>query len=143
MLGTLRRASSAQHFQFGSPVSDSSSLRSTPLPLLRGVRSSVASHSCRSSESFSPSLIDFHLNIASRETRLSVMEPAPQGTGQQQGRQQQQQPVYDIRNGGHYGKLQPFVPTPMMKSSSRGSQIKAPMLSGACRMTDFVVAFSF
>lgn len=37
------------------------------------------------------------------------MEPAPQGTAPQSGlpsgRQQhsQQQPVYDIRNGGHYG----------------------------------------
>jgi hypothetical protein len=37
------------------------------------------------------------------------MEPAPQGSGQQQGRQQQQQqqPVYDIRNGGHYGTEPP------------------------------------
>lgn len=34
------------------------------------------------------------------------MEPAPQSVGQQ-GRQQQPQPVYDIRNGGHYGKLNP------------------------------------
>ena len=36
------------------------------------------------------------------------MEPAPQGAGQQQSRpqqgQQQQAPVYDTRNGGHYGK---------------------------------------
>lgn len=33
------------------------------------------------------------------------MEPTSQSAGQQQGRQQ---PVYDIRNGGHYGKtLQP------------------------------------
>jgi len=30
------------------------------------------------------------------------MEPTSQNAGQQQGRQQ---PVYDIRNGGHYGKI--------------------------------------
>lgn len=35
------------------------------------------------------------------------MEQAAQNAGQQQGRQQ---PVYDTRNGGHYGK-----PTPSYK----------------------------
>jgi hypothetical protein len=33
------------------------------------------------------------------------MEQAPQGAGQQQSRPQ---PVYDIRNGGHYGSLSAF-----------------------------------
>ena len=32
---------------------------------------------------------------------LPAMEQAPRSSGQQQNRQQQ--PVYDVRNGGHYG----------------------------------------
>lgn len=62
---------------------------------------SFASH-CQAPHRAHPTALQ--LDIALRNTRLPAMEPAPQGTAQQQGRQQQQ-PVYDIRNGGHYGKL--------------------------------------
>lgn len=41
------------------------------------------------------------------------MDPTSQGAGEQQGRQQ---PVYDIRNGGHYGKMRNPYPACFLRA---------------------------
>ena len=79
----LLRSSSILHYQSRRISRDSLQHLFHGLPLLYN-----------SSSSFSRV---FHLAHA-----FLVMEPTSQNTAPQQARQQ---PVYDIRNGGHYGKL--------------------------------------
>jgi hypothetical protein len=48
--------------------------------------------------------------------------------------------VYDIRNGGHYGKLH-LRPHRLHDKIIFARSDQSPILSGACRMTGSAVAF--
>ncbi|KAJ5921554.1 hypothetical protein N7466_009880 [Penicillium verhagenii] len=63
------------------------------------------------------------------------MDPAPQGTSQQQGRQQQQgqqqTPVYDTRNGGHYDVSEwPLINPEFDQLSAQGYAPLAELYTG-------------